>query len=313
MTKIQPISSMVTPRFADVATFFRLPIIKDLNQLDYCLCGVPWDGGTTNRPGARHGPREIRNASSLVRLYHPISLKSPYDKFNIADVGDCPVNPADLHDSLKKIEKFYLSIIESKTIPLSIGGDHLVSLPILRALGKKEPLGLFQFDSHSDTWDSYFGGYKYTHGTPFRRAIEENLINPKKYVMIGIRGSLYDPNDMKWARQQGITIITIDEYYEMGFTEAMKIVKNTLGDTQSYLTFDIDGIDPTFAPGTGTPEVGGFDVREAQLIIRELNTINFVGADVVEVSPPFDVNNMTSLVASTIAFEILCTMTRSNL
>ena len=297
MTKIQPISSMVTPRFADVATFFRLPIIKDLNQLDYCLCGVPWDGGTTNRPGARHGPREIRNASSLVRLYHPISLKSPYDKFNIADIGDCPVNPADLHDSLKKIEKFYLSIIESKTIPLSIGGDHLVSLPILRALGKKEPLGLFQFDSHSDTWDSYFGGYKYTHGTPFRRAIEENLIDPKKYVMIGIRGSLYDPNDMKWARQQGITIITIDEYYEMGFTEAMKIVKNTLGDTQAYLTFDIDGIDPTFAPGTGTPEVGGFDVREAQLIIRELNTINFVGADVVEVSPPFDVNNMTSLVA----------------
>ena len=147
MTKIQPISSMVTPRFADVATFFRLPIIKDLNQLDYCLCGVPWDGGTTNRPGARHGPREIRNASSLIRLYHPISLKSPYDKFNIADIGDCPVNPADLHDSLKKIEKFYLSIVESKTIPLSIGGDHLVSLPILRALGKKEPLGLFQFDS----------------------------------------------------------------------------------------------------------------------------------------------------------------------
>ena len=313
MTKIQPISSMVTPRFADVATFFRLPIIKDLNQLDYCLCGVPWDGGTTNRPGARHGPREIRNASSLVRLYHPISLKSPYDKFNIADIGDCPVNPADLHDSLKKIEKFYLSIIESKTIPLSIGGDHLISLPILRALGKKEPLGLFQFDSHSDTWDSYFGGYKYTHGTPFRRAIEENLIDPKKYVMIGIRGSLYDPNDMKWARQQGITIITIDEYYEMGFTEAMKIVKNTLGDTQAYLTFDIDGIDPTFAPGTGTPEVGGFNVREAQLIIRELNTVNFVGADVVEVSPPFDVNNMTSLVASTIAFEILCTMTQSNL
>ena len=313
MTKIRPISSMVTPRFADVATFFRLPIIKDLNQLDYCLCGVPWDGGTTNRPGARHGPREIRNASSLIRLYHPISLKSPYDKFNIADIGDCPVNPADLHNSLKKIEKFYLSIIESKTIPLSIGGDHLVSLPILRALGKKEPLGLFQFDSHSDTWDSYFGGYKYTHGTPFRRAIEENLIDPKKYVMIGIRGSLYDPNDMKWARQQGITIITIDEYYEMGFTEVIKIVKNTLGDTQAYLTFDIDGIDPTFAPGTGTPEVGGFSVREAQLIIRELNTINFVGADVVEVSPPFDVNNMTSLVASTIAFEILCTMTRSNL
>ena len=179
-------------------------------------------------------------------------------------------------------------------------------------MAKDGPVGLFQFDSHSDTWDSYFGGYKYTHGTPFRRAIEENLINPKKYVILGIRGSLYDPNDMKWAKDQGVTIITIDEYYKMGFEKSMKIVKDILGDSPSYLTFDIDGIDPTYAPGTGTPEVGGFNVREAQLIIREMNQINFIGADVVEVSPPFDVNNMTSLVGATIAFEILCTMTRTN-
>ena len=312
MSKIKPISSMTTPRFADVATFFRLPVINNLDQLDYCICGVPWDGGTTNRPGARHGPREVRNASSLIRLYHPISLKSPYDKFNIADIGDCPVNPADLTDSLNKIEKFYLEIIQSKTIPLSIGGDHLISLPILRAVAKDGPIGLFQFDSHSDTWDSYFGGYKYTHGTPFRRAIEENLIDPKKYVMLGIRGSLYDPDDMKWARDQGITIITIDEYYEMGFKKSMEIVQDILGNTPTYLTFDIDGIDPTYAPGTGTPEVGGFNVREAQLIIRKLNKINFIGADVVEVSPPFDLNNMTSLAGATIAFEILCTMTKTN-
>ena len=312
MSKIKPISSMTTPRYADVATFFRLPVINNLDQLDYCICGVPWDGGTTNRPGARHGPREVRNASSLVRLYHPISLKSPYDKFNIADIGDCPVNPADLKDSLNKIEKFYLEIIQSKTIPLSIGGDHLISLPILRAVAKDGPIGLFQFDSHSDTWDSYFGGYKYTHGTPFRRAIEENLIDPKKYVMLGIRGSLYDPNDLKWARDQGITIITIDQYYEMGFKKSMEIVQDILGNIPTYLTFDIDGIDPTYAPGTGTPEVGGFNVREAQLIIRKLNKINFIGADVVEVSPPFDLNNMTSLAGATIAFEILCTMTKTN-
>ena len=311
MTKIKPISGMTIPRFADIATFFRLPIVKDLNQLDYCLCGVPWDGGTTNRPGARHGPREVRNASSLIRLYHPVSLKSPYDNFDIADIGDCPVNPADLQNSLVKIKEFYEKIVTSKTIPLSIGGDHLISLPILRALAKDGPVGLFQFDSHSDTWDSYFGGYKYTHGTPFRRAIEENLINPKKYVMLGIRGSLYDPDDMKWAKDQGVTIITIDEYYKMGFEKSMKIVKDILGDSPSYLTFDIDGIDPTYAPGTGTPEVGGFNVREAQLIIRELNQINFIGADVVEVSPPFDVNNMTSLVGATIAFEILCAMTKT--
>ena len=312
MKKNKPLSSMTTPRFADIATFFRLPVTKDLTELDYCICGVPWDGGTTNRPGARHGPREVRNASSLIRLYHPVSLKSPYDKFNIADIGDSPVNPADLQDSLSKIETYFNNIKASKTIPLSIGGDHLISLPILRALAKNGPVGLFQFDSHSDTWDSYFGGYKYTHGTPFRRAIEENLIDPKKYVMVGIRGGLYDPNDMTWAKEQGITIITIDEYYKMGFTEVMKIAKDVLGDTASYLTFDIDGIDPTHAPGTGTPEVGGFNVREAQQIIRELNTINFVGADVVEVSPPFDVNNMTSLVGATIAFEILCTMTKTN-
>ena len=311
MNKNKPISSMITPRFADVATFFRLPINKNLEDLDYCICGVPWDGGTTNRPGARHGPREVRNASSLIRLYHPVSLKSPYDNFDIADIGDCPVNPADLQNSLVKIKEFYENIVTSKTIPLSIGGDHLISLPILRALAKDGPVGLFQFDSHSDTWDSYFGGYKYTHGTPFRRAIEENLINPKKYVMLGIRGSLYDPDDMKWAKDQGVTIITIDEYYKMGFEKSIKIVKDILGDSPSYLTFDIDGIDPTYAPGTGTPEVGGFNVREAQLIIRELNQVNFIGADVVEVSPPFDVNNMTSLVGATIAFEILCTMTKT--
>ena len=313
MTTIKPISSMEIPRFADIATFFRLPLIKDLSKLDYCICGVPWDGGTTNRPGARHGPREVRNASSLIRTYHPISLKSPYDIFNIADIGDCPVNPADLQDSLEKIKKFYESIVSSNTIPLSIGGDHLISLPILRALAKEKPIGLFQFDSHSDTWDTYFGGSKSTHGTPFRRAIEENLIDPKRYVMVGIRGGLYDPNDMTWAKDQGITIISIDDYYKMGLKEVMKIVKDVLGNTPSYLTFDIDGIDPTHAPGTGTPEVGGFNVREAQQIIRELNTINFIGADVVEVSPPFDVNNMTSLVGATITFEILCTITKTNL
>ena len=312
MNKIKPLSSMTTPRYADVATFFRLPIEKDFSKLDYCICGIPWDGGTTNRPGARHGPREIRNASSLVRLYHPISLKSPYDVFNIADIGDCPVNPADLQDSLKKIESFYRKINDSKTIPISIGGDHLISLPILRGIKKNKPISLFQFDSHSDTWDSYFGGYKYTHGTPFRRAVEENLIDPKKYVILGLRGSLYDPNDLKWARDQGITIITIDDYYNMGFTKCMERIYKVFGNSETYFTFDIDGIDPTFAPGTGTPEVGGFTVREAQLIIRALNKLNFVGGDVVEVSPPFDVNNLTSHVAATIAFEMLCTMTKTN-
>ena len=312
MTKIKPLSSMSTPRYADISTFFRLPIVKDLSKLDYCFCGVPWDGGTTNRPGARHGPREVRNASSLVRLYHPVSLKSPYDMYNVADVGDCPVNPADLQDSLSKIEIFFKNISKMNTIPISIGGDHLISLPILRGLKKDKAIGIFQFDSHSDTWDSYFGGYKYTHGTPFRRAIEEKLVDPTKYVMLGIRGSLYDPNDLKWAQDQGITIITIDEYYEMGLEKCIEKILKILDGSDIYFTLDIDGIDPTFAPGTGTPEVGGFNVRETQVIIRNLKNLNFVGGDVVEVSPPFDINNMTSHVAATIAFEMLCTFTKTN-
>jgi len=312
MTKIKPLSSMSTPRYADISTFFRLPIVKDLSKLDYCFCGVPWDGGTTNRPGARHGPREVRNASSLVRLYHPVSLKSPYDIYNVADVGDCPVNPADLQDSLSKIEIFFKNISKMNTIPISIGGDHLISLPILRGLKKDKAIGIFQFDSHSDTWDSYFGGYKYTHGTPFRRAIEEKLVDPTKYVMLGIRGSLYDPNDLKWAQDQGITIITIDEYYEMGLEKCIEKILKILDGSDIYFTLDIDGIDPTFAPGTGTPEVGGFNVRETQVIIRALKNLNFVGGDVVEVSPPFDINNMTSHVAATIAFEMLCTFTKTN-
>jgi len=303
---------MSTPRYADISTFFRLPIVKDLSKLDYCFCGVPWDGGTTNRPGARHGPREVRNASSLVRLYHPVSLKSPYDIFNVADIGDCPVNPADLQDSLSKIEIFFKNISKMNTIPISIGGDHLISLPILRGLKKDKAIGIFQFDSHSDTWDSYFGGYKYTHGTPFRRAIEEKLVDPTKYVMLGIRGSLYDPNDLKWAQDQGITIITIDEYYEMGLEKCIEKILKILEGSDIYFTLDIDGIDPTFAPGTGTPEVGGFNVRETQVIIRALKNLNFVGGDVVEVSPPFDINNMTSHVAATIAFEMLCTFTKTN-
>jgi guanidinopropionase len=312
MTQIKPLASQTNPRYSDIATFFRLPVIKDLDKLDYCICGIPWDGGTTNRPGARHGPREIRNASSLVRTYHPSSLKSPYDKFKVADIGDCPTNPIDVQDSLNKISNFYDKIVKSKTIPLSIGGDHLVSLPILRALAKNKPIGMIQFDSHSDTWDTYFGGFKYTHGTPFRRAIEESLIDPKKYVILGLRGGLYDPDDLKWAIDQGITIISTDKFYEIGMEETIKIIKDVLGDIATYFTFDIDGIDPTFAPGTGTPEVGGINVREAQLIIRKLHSLNFIGADVVEVSPPFDVNNITSLVGATIAFEILCTMTKTN-
>ena len=314
MSNYKHLQGMEVPRYAGLATFFRLPINENpsSSEIDIGIIGVPWDGGTTNRPGARHGPREVRSASSLVRLYHPVSLKSPYDVSKVADLGDCSVNPADLKDSLSRIENFYTNINKLGIKPISIGGDHLISLPILRGIVKDKPLGMFHFDSHTDTWDSYFGGFKYTHGTPFRRAIEENLLDPKRIVMLGIRGSLYDPKDLDWAKEKGVTIITIDEFFKYGINKSMEIVKKVIGNNDAYLSFDIDGIDPTFAPGTGTPEVGGFTVRESQGILRELSNINFVGADVVEVSPPFDVNNQTSLVAANIAFEILCLMTKTS-
>ena len=311
MTQIKPLSSMETPRFADVATFFRLPVVKDLNKLDYCIAGVPWDGGTTNRPGARHGPREIRNASSLIRLYHPVSLKSPYDKFNIADIGDCPVNPADLNDSLDKIEKFYSNIYNSKTIPLSIGGDHLISLPILRGIAKEKPVGLFQFDSHSDTWDTYFGGFKYTHGTPFRRAIEEGLLDPKRVIQIGIRGTAYDKEDHEFAKSVGVKIIMIEEFFERGVKNVMAEAREIVGKKPTYVSYDIDFVDPTFAPGTGTPEVGGPNSFQAIQVVRELNGVNIIGADLVEVSPPFDPNGGTAWLGVSIMFELLCIMSKN--
>ena len=303
MSKIKPKSSMQTPRFADVATFFRLPIIKDLSQLDYCICGIPWDGGTTNRPGARHGPREIRNASSLIRTYHPSSLKSPYDKSQIADIGDCPVNPADLQDSLNKITSFYNKIAETKTIPLSIGGDHLISLPILRALAKNKPLGMFQFDSHSDTWDTYFGA-PYTHGTPFRRAREENLFLDNASMHVGIRGPLYSPEDLKNDAEFGFKIIHCDEFQTEGIDKIVKRIRDRVGNNPLYLSIDIDVLDPAFAPGTGTPEVAGMTTREIVNVIRGLSGLNLISADVVEVSPAYDHAEVTSLAAATIVYEL---------
>ena len=303
MTQIKPLSSMETPRFADVATFFRLPVVKDLNKLDYCVAGVPWDGGTTNRPGARHGPREIRNASSLVRLYHPVSLKSPYDKFNIADIGDCPVNPADISDSLDKIEKFYSNIYNSKTIPLSIGGDHLISLPILRGIAKEKPIGLFQFDSHSDTWDTYFGA-PYTHGTPFRRAREENLFMDDASMHVGIRGPLYSWEDLKNDESFGFKIIHCDEFQTEGTDKIAERIKKRVGNNPLYLSIDIDVLDPAFAPGTGTPEIAGMTTREMVNVIRGLSGMNLISADVVEVSPAYDHAEVTSLAAATIVYEL---------
>ncbi|WP_337270884.1 agmatinase [Oryzifoliimicrobium ureilyticus] len=306
----QPVDGAQVPRFAGHATFMRLPAVASAAGLDIALVGIPWDGGTTNRAGARHGPREVRNLSSLIRSTHPVFKTEPFKVTNVADVGDVSVNPIDLLDGLKRIEEGISEIVSHGALPLSVGGDHLTTLPVLRAVAKTGPVGLIHFDAHSDTNDTYFGTNPYTHGTPFRRAIEEGLLDPHRIVQIGIRGSIYEPGEHDWAKAQGVRIIYMEEFIERGAQSVIKDVKDIIGTSPAYLTFDIDSIDPSMAPGTGTPEIGGFTTREAQQLIRLLDGVNLVGADVVEVAPPFDLVNMTSIVGATMMFEILCIMAR---
>jgi guanidinopropionase len=306
----QPVDAAQVPRFAGHATFMRLPAVASAEGLDIALVGIPWDGGTTNRAGARHGPREVRNLSSLIRSTHHVFKTEPFKVANVADVGDVAVNPIDLLDGLKRIEAGMAEIVAHGALPLSVGGDHLTTLPVLRAVAKDGPVGLIHFDAHSDTNDTYFGDNPYTHGTPFRRAIEEGLLDPRRIVQIGIRGSIYSPDEHDWAKAQGVRIIYMEEFVERGPQAVIAEVKEIIGASPAYLTFDIDSIDPSMAPGTGTPEVGGFTTREAQQMIRLLDGVHLIGADVVEVAPPFDLGNMTSIAGATIMFELLCIMAR---
>ncbi|HSE77558.1 MAG TPA: agmatinase [Alphaproteobacteria bacterium] len=304
----QPVSGLVTPRFSGIPTFMRLPFASDPTTVDVALVGVPWDGGTTNRPGARHGPREIRNQSSLIRRVHPTTRVSPFTLARCADLGDAPVNPVDLLDTLSRIEQFFAKLHEAGAAPLSAGGDHLVTLPIFRAIAGKRKLGMVHFDAHSDTWDRYFGDYRYTHGTPFRRAIEEGLLDPRRTIQIGIRGSLYSQDDNDWALAQGIRVVTIEEYFALGPEKVIAEARRIVGDAPSYISFDVDGLDPVYAPGTGTPEIGGYSTFDAQLMVRGLRGLDIVGGDVVEVSPPLDPSGNTALVGATMMFEILCVL-----
>jgi len=309
--RYEPIDSGVTPRFAGHSTFMRLPVLADAREVDIAIVGVPWDGGTTNRPGPRHGPRQVREMSSLIKRVHSVTKLSPYEICRVADLGDAPVNPIDLNRSLESIHKFFDQIVQAPAIPLAIGGDHLSSLPILRAVAASRPVGMIHFDAHSDTVDSYFGGLKYTHGTPFRRAVEEGLLDPKRVVQIGIRGSTYSADERDWPLQQGMRIITIEEFEAMGVEATIGEARRVAGDGPTYISFDIDALDPVFAPGTGTPEFAGITSREALRLLRGLRGLTLVGADVVEVSPPFDPSGGTALAAANIAFEILCLLAES--
>jgi guanidinopropionase len=302
----QPVDAALVPRFGAIPTFMRLPYITEPSSVDIALIGVPWDGGTTNRAGARHGPREIRNMSSFMRKVHHVSRIAPYELARVADLGDAPVNPIDLMDSLKRIEAFYAKIHAAGTVPLSAGGDHLITLPIYRGIARQRPVGMIHFDAHSDTNDRYFGDNKYTHGTPFRRAVEEGLLDPKRVVQIGIRGSIYSGDDMEFAEKNGMRVIYMEEFAKIGVEKTIAEARRVAGDGPTYISFDVDGIDPAFAPGTGTPEIGGITTLEAQGLLRGLQGLNLIGGDVVEVSPPFDPSGNTALVGATLMFEILC-------
>lgn len=310
-TTYWPLDSSAHPRFGGPVSFFRLPVKIDPKDADIALIGLPWDGGTTNRPGTRHGPREVRTMSTLIRPYHHVTRTSPYEHCRVADFGDAPTNPIDIADTLNSVEQFYAKFAAVGTAPLTAGGDHLITLPILRALAKNGPISLIQFDAHSDTNDSYFGGHRYTHGTHVRRAIEEGLVDSERTIQIGIRGTRYSPTGSDYAEAKGIRTIYIEEFFELGSQGVIAEIRRVVGNAPAYLTFDVDGIDPAYTPGTGTPEVGGYSVFQAQQMVRGLKGLNLIGGDVVEVSPPFDPSGNTALVGATMMFEILCILAES--
>jgi guanidinopropionase len=308
----KPVSGFDLPRFAGIPTFMRLPHVSldtpKIKDVDIGIIGVPWDSGTTNRPGPRHGPRQLRDASTMIRAQHPVSGIRPYEKFNCADLGDVSINPADIEDSMNRITSFYKKAIEKGVKPLTAGGDHLTSLPVLRAVADKGPVGMIHFDSHTDLFHSYFDGTMFTHGTPFRRAVEENLLDPKRVIQIGIRGTQYDREDLDFADSVGIRVVKIEEFFDRGIADVMAEAREIVGEKETYISYDIDFIDPAFAPGTGTPEVGGPNSYEALRVVRELAGVKIVGADMVEVSPPFDPSSNTAFLGVSVMFELLCQM-----
>ncbi|MGI9524254.1 MAG: agmatinase [Hyphomicrobiaceae bacterium] len=305
-----PVSAFELPRFAGVPTFMRLPHIQptdsSVRDVDIGLIGVPWDAGTTNRPGARHGPRHLRDASTMIRRFHPTSRLDPFASANCADLGDVSINPADLMDTLQRTTDFYNALCPNNIRPLTVGGDHLISLPILRALAKDRSLGMVHFDAHTDLYDSYFGGFKFTHGTPFRRAVEEGLLDAKRVVQIGIRGTAASWEDIDFANANGIRIIRIEDVFSRGVADVMQEARDIVGTQPVYVSFDIDVVDPSYAPGTGTPEIGGVTTFDAQLLCRGLTGLDIAGCDLVEVSPPFDPSGVTAWAGASILFELLC-------
>jgi guanidinobutyrase len=304
----QPLGGNEMPRFAGPATMMRLPVHKTARGLGACFVGVPIDIGTSNRSGTRHGPRQIRAESCMIRPYNMATRARPFDSFQIADIGDIAINTVDLTKTVAIIEKAYDSILQHDCVPLTLGGDHTLTLPILRAMKKKHgPVALIHVDAHADINDEMFGE-KIAHGTPFRRAVEEGLLASNMVFQIGLRGSGYSPEDFDWPRKQGFTVVEAEECWYKSLAPLMEEVRTKIGNLPVYLSYDIDSLDPAFAPGTGTVEVGGLTTWQALEIIRGCRGLNVIGGDLVEVSPPFDPSGNTALIGANFLYEMLCVL-----
>ena len=305
----QPLSGNEMPRFSGIASMFRLPMQACTSGLDVAIIGVPLDIGTSNRNGTRFGPRQIRTESVLVRPYGMATGAAPFDSFQVADTGDVALNPYNLLKSVDLIENHYLDALSHDLVPVSIGGDHTITLPILRALASKHgPLAMVHVDAHADINDEMCGE-RITHGTIFRRAIEEELIDPEKMVQIGLRATGYSAEDFDWSRKRGVRVVPAEECWYRSLAPLMHEVRKQIGpDTPAYLSFDIDGLDPSVAPGTGTPEPAGLTASQGLEIIRGLYGLNLVGCDLVEVSPTYDPSGNTALLAANLVFEMLCSL-----
>lgn len=303
--KYRPVDPRESPRFAGIKTFMRLPNVTTTEGVDVAIVGVPFDTGASYRVGARFGPEAIRSVSALLRHHNEVLDVSIFDHCSVVDYGDLPVNPGYIEDSYKMIEEGLLPILDGGVTPIMLGGDHSVTLPELRAMAKTHgPVALIHFDSHTDTGDKRFGR-KYTHGTPFRRAVEEGLILVDHSIQAGMRGSIYSRDSLDDARKMGFDLVTSVEAQEWGIDELIRRIRDRAGDAKAFVSFDIDFVDPAFAPGTGTPEVGGFTSREALRVVRGLRDLDLVGFDLVEVLPQYDLSQITALLAANIVYEFI--------
>ena len=294
------------PRYSGIPTFLRLPHQPDASDLDIALVGVPYDGGVTFRPGARHGPMEIRQQCALMRRYHGVTRQAPFDQVRAADIGDVPMeHHYSIVDTFDDITRFYERLHAAGVIPLTAGGDHSITYPIFRAIAKDQPIGMVHIDAHTDTWGD-FQGSKFSHGSPFRLATEDGLIDPKRCIQIGIRGPQNTFEGWDYSLEKGMRVVFMEEFAEIGVKAVIEEALRVVGDGPTYITFDVDGLDPVYAPGTGTPEIGGMTTVDALTLLRGLKGLNLIGGDVVEVAPPFDQTGNTSLVGATLMYEIFC-------